>query len=307
MRVWEQGGTDELAFDALDSGLTELGHIIENRLIVDALWQRLDEVEVLCPARINQLSLQDDAAVVTLDDGRGVTAKLVVAADGGNSATREMAGIGCFGWSYHQRGIVANVQTEQSHEATAWQCFLPTGPVAFLPLQDGRCSIVWSATDALAEELLALDEHGFNERLTAGLEGRLGKVLSSGPRAAFPLRLQQAEAYVQPRLALVGDAAHVVHPLAGQGVNLGFGDAAYLINVLKQTRADGRDIGEYKRLRRYERPRKAEDALMATATDGLNRLYGSDNPLLQLGRRQGSRFINLLKPLKSALIQQAAS
>ncbi len=306
MQVWEQAGAGELSFSAADSGLASLGHIVENSLIIDALWQQLDTVEVICPARIAGLNLEESSAEIKLEEGRVLTSQLVIAADGGNSVTRELAGIGCYGWSYQQRGIVAHVQTQQPHQATAWQRFLPTGPLALLPLADGRCSIVWSASDALATELLDLDDAAFGQRLTEALEGRLGEVSVTSQRAAFPLRMQQAEAYCAPRLALVGDAAHVIHPLAGQGVNLGFGDAAHLLDVLQQTRQAGRDLGEHRRLRRYERARKAEDALMATATDGLNRLYASDNPLIQLGRRQGSRLVNLLTPLKSALIQQAA-
>ncbi len=306
MQVWEQTGAGELSFSAADSGLASLGHIVENSLIIDALWQQLDTVEVICPARIAGLNLEESSAEIKLEEGRVLTSQLVIAADGGNSVTRELAGIGCYGWSYQQRGIVAHVQTQQPHQATAWQRFLPTGPLALLPLADGRCSIVWSASDALATELLDLDDAAFGQRLTEALEGRLGEVSVTSQRAAFPLRMQQAEAYCAPRLALVGDAAHVIHPLAGQGVNLGFGDAAHLLDVLQQTRQAGRDLGEHRRLRRYERARKAEDALMATATDGLNRLYASDNPLIQLGRRQGSRLVNLLTPLKSALIQQAA-
>lgn len=305
MQVWEQSSSDALVFDALESGLTELGHIIENNLIVDALWQQLDEVEQLCPARIAQLETGEDSASVTLDDGRVVTARLIVAADGGNSATREMAGIGNFGWSYQQRGIVTNVQTSLPHENTAWQRFLPSGPVALLPLNDGRCSIVWSARSPLDEELLALSDAAFAQRLAEVLQGRLGDITLTSPRAGFPLRMQQAEAYCAPRLALVGDAAHVIHPLAGQGVNLGFGDAACLLDVLQQTRKAGRDIGEHRRLRRYERARKSEDHLMAAAMDGLNRLYSSDHALLKLGRLQGVKAVNGLQPLKAAFMRHA--
>lgn len=306
MRVWETAGGGELAFDAADAGLTELGHIVENRLVVDALWQCLDGVELICPGKIAALKLSASSARVTLEDGRELSCQLVIAADGAGSVTRELADIGCYGWSYQQRGIVAVVRTRHPHEQTAWQRFLPSGPVALLPLGDGRCSIVWSATEALAQELLGLDDTAFEARLEAALEGRLGAITLTSPRAGFPLRLQQAEAYVANRLALVGDAAHVIHPLAGQGVNLGFQDAACLASLLVDTRDAGRDIGEYRRLRRYERARKAEDALMATATDGLNRLYSSDQRLLKFGRREGARVVNLLTPLKTAFIQHAA-
>ena len=305
MRVWEEAGRGELHFSALDAGLKQLGYIVENRLIIDALWQQLDDVEVICPARIQGLAQFEDLARVTLEDGREISAKLIIAADGGNSATRELAGISCFGWAYQQRGIVAVVRTSVPHDNTAWQRFLPTGPVALLPLVDGSCSIVWSARAPLDTELLALDDAAFGQRLSDALGGRLGNIHVLSKRAGFPLRMQQAEAYVQSRLALVGDAAHVIHPLAGQGVNLGFGDAACLRDVLVDARAAGRDIGEHRRLRRYERARKSEDHLMAAAMDGLNRLYSSDHALLKLGRQQGVKAVNGLQPLKAAFMRHA--
>ena len=306
MRVWEDQGAGELHFSAADAGMTTLGHIVENRLIVDALWQCLEGVDIACPANITELKLASDSASVLLEDGRRLSARLVIAADGGNSATRELAGIACFGWAYQQRGIVATVQTGEDHQATAWQRFLPTGPVALLPLENGECSIVWSARAPLDEELLALDDAAFAERLEAALERRLGTVKLTSRRAAFPLRMQQAETYCAQRFALVGDAAHVVHPLAGQGVNLGFADVACMREVLVQARAQGRDIGDYRRLRRYERARKAEDQLMAIALDGLNRLYASEHPVARLGRQQGSRLVNILEPLKTAFVKHAA-
>ncbi len=305
MRVWEDDASPELHFSALEMGRVSLGHIIENTLIIDALWQHLESVRCYCPAAIAGLDVAEAQATVTLEDGTSLQTALVVAADGGRSATRALAGIETFGWSYKQQGIVAVVKTATSHESTAWQRFLHTGPLAFLPLDDGRCSIVWSATESLAGELLELGDRAFCARLTEASQGRLGEVLSCGPRAAFPLQLSQAERYVQPRLVLVGDAAHVIHPLAGQGVNLGFGDAACLAELLTEAKKARRDLGGFKLLRRYERARKAEDALMARTTDALNRLYASDDRLLKLGRRQGVRAVNVLQPLKTALMRHA--
>ncbi|MGB1582111.1 MAG: UbiH/UbiF/VisC/COQ6 family ubiquinone biosynthesis hydroxylase, partial [Nevskiales bacterium] len=305
MRVWEADQNTELHFSAVDAGITQLGHIIENSLIIHALWQCLDKVEVFCPASLRGLEIGAETARLTLDDGRQLCAALVIAADGGQSQTRQLADIGVYGRGYQQRGIVAVVKTRHSHEETAWQRFLPNGPVAFLPLANGCSSIVWSADDAWADELLALDEAGFAERLAQAVQHRLGEVEILSRRAAFPLRIQQAEQYCAPRLALVGDAAHVVHPLAGQGVNLGFGDVACLCKLVTETRDKGRDLGEHRRLRRYERARKAEDMLMAQLTDGLSRLYGSEHGLLKLGRREGIRAVNQVLPLKTALMRHA--
>ncbi|MDX1497487.1 MAG: FAD-dependent oxidoreductase, partial [Salinisphaeraceae bacterium] len=213
MRVWEADQRQALHFSAVDAGITQLGHIVENSLIIHGLWQCLQDVTVFCPAKLQNLKINDDVAQLTLDDERQLETALVIAADGGQSHTRQLANIAVYGRAYQQRGIVAVVRTQQSHENTAWQRFLPSGPVAFLPLDNGCCSIVWSADDALAEELLALDEARFAERLAEAVQHRLGSIEVCSQRAAFPLRIQQAEQYCAPRLVLVGDAAHVVHPL----------------------------------------------------------------------------------------------
>ena len=306
MLVWEADSADRLEFDAGELGLRELGHIVENGLLLDAVWRELDGVPKYCPARLGALRLGERSARITLEDGRALESALVIGADGGASRVRELAGILTYGWSYGQRGIVANVATELPHAATAWQRFLPSGPLAFLPLADGRCSIVWSANAALAEELLQLDDAAFRERLGEAFELRLGRITGTTPRAAFPLSLQQAERYSLARLALVGDAAHVIHPLAGQGVNLGFQDAESLCAELLGARAAGKDLGASAHLRRYERRRKADNALMAATTDGLSRLFGSERRLLKFARGRGLGLVNRLGPLKRQLSLQAA-
>ncbi len=305
MHVWEAAGPDALHFEAAELGLPELGHIVENHLLLDALWQRLEAVVLYCPAGLVALKLEEDVARLTLDDGRTITCSLIVGADGGHSHVRELAGIASLGWTYGQRGIVANVATELPHAATAWQRFLPTGPLAFLPLADGRCSIVWSADEALASELLQLSDHGFRARLADAFEHRLGAVTASSRRAAFPLIAQYAEHCCLARLALIGDAAHVIHPLAGQGVNLGFQDAELLCAELLVARSRGRDLGDLRHLRRYARARKADNALMLAATDGLYRLFGNRNPLLKFARTHGMGLVNLLTPLKHQFARQA--
>ncbi|MGH8529087.1 MAG: UbiH/UbiF/VisC/COQ6 family ubiquinone biosynthesis hydroxylase [Nevskiales bacterium] len=305
MQVWEAAGPDVLEFDATELGLPELGHIVENNLLLDALWRQLDGVAIYCPARLAAMELNAQAAQLSLEDGRALECALVIGADGSQSLVRELAGIASFGWSYGQRGIVANVTTEHAHAATAWQRFLPTGPLAFLPLADGRCSIVWSADETLADDLLALSDTTFCERLGAAFEHKLGMITATSRRAAFPLTMQQAERYSLPRLALLGDAAHVIHPLAGQGVNLGFQDAELLGSELSSAREQDKDLGAERHLRRYERTRKSENALMVAATDGLYRLFHSDNSLLRFARTRGMGLVNRLAPLKQQFMQRA--
>ena len=305
MHVWEDDSEYGLHFSAAELEKDSLGAIVENNLILHALWQRLGDTQLFCPQKVAELEIDGQRARVCLASGEMLDAPLVVAADGGRSQVRSLAGIQTFGWAYQQKGIVAVVTTESPHKNTAWQRFLSSGPIAFLPLDDGRCSIVWSADDRLAEELLQLGDQQFCEALSASSQRALGGVTGTGPRAAFPLHFQQAEQYIRPRLALVGDAAHVVHPLAGQGVNLGFGDVELLTRLLVSANHAGRDLGSHKTLRRYERARKAEDALMAQMTDRLSQVYRMDGQLHNFGRQQGLRAVNLLKPIKNALATQA--
>ncbi len=305
MQVWDAGGAGILHFDAAELGLPELGHIVENSLIQSAAWQALDRVRRYCPARLRALEPAADGCRLLLEDGGALEAQLVVGADGAESRVRELAGIGCSGWSYAQQGIVCNVATEQPHRHTAWQRFLPTGPLAFLPLADGRCSIVWSVDAAEAGTLMALDDEAFRRRLGEAFGGELGAITAVSRRAAFPLRMLHAQRYVQPRLALVGDAAHVIHPLAGQGVNLGLLDTAALAEVLNAAKREGRDLGDLRVLQQYERWRRGDNLLMTAATDGLKRLFGSRNPLLAFARNRGLGVVNAVTPLKNLFIRHA--
>jgi 2-octaprenylphenol hydroxylase len=301
MLVWDAVGGGRIHFDSADLGEPNLGHIVENRVIQLALWEQLEQaqgVELVSPARITDLSLSDERAEVTLHDGRQLTARLLVGADGRDSLVRELAGIGTKGWEYDQQAIVAQIRTERPHAATARQRFLPTGPLALLPLSDGRCSIVWSATESRATELLALSDEAFAEALTEASDACLGRILEVGPRVAFSLRLQHAEAYCQPRLALVGDAAHALHPLAGQGLNLGLLDAAELAAAIAWAKGRGRDIGALATLRRYERARRGDNWLMLAAMDGLKRLFSNDLPLLPTVRSLGLTLVDRAPPVK---------
>ena len=277
-------------------------------MIQSALWEglaRQNNIEVICPALPVEVSFDEDAARVVLDNGRTLSAQLLVAADGADSRVRERAGIATQGWRYDQQGVVATVTSQRSHQDTAWQRFLPDGPLALLPLGDGRCSIVWSTAPERAERLLALDETAFCRELSVASDGVLGEIVATGPRAAFPLRLQHAHDYVRPRLALIGDAAHSVHPLAGQGVNLGLLDAAALAEVLLDARQAGRAIGALKTLRRYERWRKGDNLLMMGVMDGFKRLFGTTWSPLRFARNAGLTLTDKLQPVKNLIMRRA--
>lgn len=308
MRVWDAVGGASIHFDSADLGEPDLGHIVENRVTQLALWEQLEaapDIQLLCPARALRLSLTPERAQLDLDDGRRLVARLLVGADGRDSWVRAQAGITTSGWDYDQQAIVANVQTTRPHGETAWQRFLPTGPLAFLPLADGGCSIVWSVVEARARQLMALEDAAFLADLEAACERHLGPLVAVGRRESFPLRLQHADQYVLPRLVLVGDAAHAIHPLAGQGVNLGFLDAAQLADNIAEALVKGRDIGGLWTLRRYERARRGGNMAMLGAMEVFKRLFGNRNPLLVATRNLGLAVTDRLPGLKQLFIEQA--
>jgi len=285
MRVWDAGGGDDLVFDADTFGRRELGWIVEHGLLVDRLWQAVIAagVRLDCPARITGLEQDADGVRLQLDDGSRLEATLALAADGAESTLRDLAGIAVDRQDYKQRGLVAYVTTAQAHEDTAWQRFLPGGPLAFLPCSDvdadaprgHRSSIVWTVPDDEARHLLALGDTEFNRALTRAFDSRLGQVTLQSNRVAFPLRRQLARDYVRGRVVAVGDAAHVVHPLAGQGVNLGLRDIAALRDSVVAARASRLDWSAQDRLARWARTRKSDNAVAAHAFDGINRMFGS--------------------------------
>jgi len=286
MRAWDAAGGGELAFDADAFGRGELGWIVENGLLVDRLWATLARagVDVRVPARVEALE-QDDAGVrLRLDDGSRVEARAAVAADGAESTLRKLAGGEASRRDYGQRGVVAYIETGLPHEDTAWQRFLPGGPLAVLPFADGRSSIVWTLPEDRAAQVLALDEDAFARELTRAFDGRLGEMRAASKRAAFPLRLQLASSQLHGRVLLVGDAAHVVHPLAGQGVNLGLRDVAALREAVAAARRRNTDWTAPHRLARWARVRASENALAAHAYDGINRLFSSDGMHRTLAR-----------------------
>ena len=306
MRVWEQDAGSGLRFDAADAARPQLGWIVEHRLIVAALWERLQGLEVRSRCAIESARFDEEGAELRLAGGGLIRARLAVAADGGDSQLRRLAGIDSVGWAYDQRAIVCHVDTEKLHRGTAWQRFLRTGPLAFLPLADGRSSIVWSAQPELADALLALDSAGFCGRLQQAAEQVLGAVTGCTPRLSFPLRLAHAADYVRPGLALAGDAAHSLHPMAGQGVNLGLGDAEQLVATLAAARAAGREWWSLRSLQAYARARKAANLEMQALTELLYRAFALPVPGVRAALGAGLAAVDRLGPLKSWLSHQAA-
>ena len=310
MQVWSDGGSGAIHFNAAEIGEPCLAWIIENRVIQAALIERLHQftnVHYLCPVEVADITLADNGAAITLKDGRLLQARLLVGADGAESEVRRAAGIETQSLNLNQKGIVATVTTEKPHEATARQRFLTTGPMAFLPLNDPHtCSIVWSADTGRADQLLALDDAGFISELQQAFGSSLGKIQTIGLRAGFPLALSHANAYTAPHLALVGDAAHTVHPLAGQGVNLGFLDAATLAEVLLEAVANQRNIGTHAVLRRYERWRKGDNLAMVSITGGFRYLFGNDLPVVSQLRNWGLDLTNAATPVKNFIMRRAS-
>jgi 2-octaprenyl-3-methyl-6-methoxy-1,4-benzoquinol hydroxylase len=307
MRVWDAAGGGELHFDADEFGQPSLGHIVEHGLLVDRLWNALGResgIERHCPDTLQSLEQDEDGVVAELASGTKLRARLLLGADGGHSRVRELAGIGWRGGSYGQRAIVAYVQTQQPHEDTCWQRFLPSGPLAFLPCADGRCSIVWSLPEAEAVRLLAIDEARFLEELTRAFDARLGAVTACSVRRVFPLERRLAERMLEGRVALLGDAAHVVHPLAGQGVNLGLRDVAALSESVQQAKEAGRDFAGL-RLQRWARSRESDNAMSAHAFDAINRAFSNDMPLPTLLRGHLLGLANL-PPVARMLWRRAA-
>lgn len=307
MRIWGDDGVAELDFSAYESGAETLGYIVESRLMQAALWGRLQAssgIVLFSETRCADLVLRDDAARLTLADGRMLTAKLVVGADGANSWTRMQVGLGVSTSDYRQLGVVANFATELPHGNIARQWFREDGILAWLPLPGNRMSMVWSTTVDQSKKLLAMAPEELVQTVALAGHDVLGVLHVLTPAAAFPLRLQNAGSMAIPRLALVGDAAHLVHPLAGQGVNLGFHDAEELARVLCE-RGPQSDVGDYGLLRRYERARQLDIRAMQTLTDNLHTLFSSDFPSVGVLRNLGVRITNRQQWLKRRLVAHA--
>jgi 2-octaprenyl-3-methyl-6-methoxy-1,4-benzoquinol hydroxylase/2-octaprenylphenol hydroxylase len=307
MRVWDAASGAEIAFDAAQEGRAQLGWIVENKLVARTLWDSLDAAGVrrVCPAQITTFARREDRVTLDLADGNGVSAALLVIADGAGSSLRQQADIRVRGRDYHQRAVVAHVATERPHEATAWQRFTREGPIALLPLGDGRSSIVWSLPEARSREVLALDDEGFRDAAALATDFRLGRITATTPRASFPLRLQLAKTYATDRCVLLGDAAHAVHPLAGQGANLGLRDVAELAAVVGEARANGRDFTAPHVLHRYARRRRAAATIDARSFDALERMFAWQAPGWTALRGLGIRALDAFGPLKRRLSAHA--
>ncbi len=309
MRVWDAAGGGELHFDADALARRELGWIVEHALLAERLWDAALRagVELLQPTSVSGLEQRENGVRITLDDGATLDARIAIAADGGNSTLRGLAGIRTRNHDYRQRGVVAYVETELPHQLTAWQRFLPGGPLAFLPVDaDRRSSIVWSLPESEAERVLALDNEAFDIELTNAFAARLGKTRVVSKRAAFPLRRQLAKTQLEGRALLLGDAAHVVHPLAGQGVNLGLRDVAALRDSVIEAKRLGRNFDTPHRLQRWARARRSDNVASTLAFEAINRAYSNDALLPTFLRGRALGIANSIAPLRDALWRHAA-
>lgn len=309
MEVWEQDSFARIEFEAQKLAQPDLGYIVENRVIQLALLDKVKQqsnVTLYMPTKCSTMAIGESEAWLTLDDGQALTAKLVVGADGANSWVRKQQDIPLTHWDYGHSAVVANVRTQQEHERIARQIFTPQGPLAFLPLgEDKLSSIVWSTDPRRAEQLITMSETEFNKTLTAEFDNRLGLCDVQGERFAFPLKMRYARDFVTERVALVGDAAHTIHPLAGQGVNLGLLDAASLAEEVIELWQRGEDIGTKRNLRGYERWRKAEAAKMIAAMQGFKDLFEGDNPAKKLVRGIGMKLAGQLPGAKDEIMKRA--
>ena len=309
MEVWDKDSFGRIAFDDRSMGYSHLGHIIENDVIHQALWQRAQQcqdVTLMAPAGVQQVAWGENEAFLTLKDGGMLTARLVVGADGANSWLREKADIALTSWDYRHHALVATIRTDEPHEAVARQVFHGDGILAFLPLSDPHlCSIVWSLPPLEAARMQEATEETFNQALDMAFDNRLGLCHVESERLVFPLTGRYARQFAAHRLALVGDAAHTIHPLAGQGVNLGFMDAAELVNELKRLHGAGKDIGQHLYLRRYERSRKHSAGVMLASMQGFRELFAGTHPAKKLLRDLGLKLADTLPGVKPQLIRQA--
>lgn len=306
MAIYGDDGHSRLDFSAYEAGLAQLASIVESRLLQAALWRALqtaNDVTLICPAECAALNIGVDVAHLSLRDGRQIAAKLIVAADGGRSWVREQSGIEAHDKDYRQLGVVANFTTELPHQGIAYQWFGRDGVLAYLPLPGNRISIVWSLQEDVAQDLLQLPPAELCERVAQASGMRLGKLELITPAAAFPLHLITPDHLIKSRVALIGDAAHQVHPLAGQGVNLGFADAKALAAVLAGR--GPRDCGDTLLLRRFERARREEILAMQWVTDGLHGLFNQPQPVLGWARNAGLALTNRFTWVKRQLVKQA--
>ncbi len=307
IRVSDRDSPLHLHYDHRGLGGEPFGAMVENRHLRVALNKtaKRTSVRMLAPASLESLEPDEFGVEARLSDGETLSVRLVVAADGARSQVRGMAGIGVGGWGYGQSGIVTTVAHQRPHNGVAHERFLSAGPFAILPLTGNRSSLVWTEPTDMAAEIMALDEERFAEDLRARFGDFLGPVEATGPRWSYPLSLQLADRYVAPRLALAGDAAHVMHPIAGQGLNLGLRDAAALAEVIVDATRLGLDPGATDVLARYERWRRLDGLTLLAVTDGLNRLFGTEFAPVALARDIGLAVVDRMAPLKQVFVNHA--
>ncbi len=311
MFVWDGTGTANIHFDGAASRLDNIGHIIENKVIVDALLNNVSGVDLMFNEKVTAYEQKENQAVIVLSNGESIHASLVVAADGARSNLRELAGFNVREWDYKHTAIVSTVTTEKPHHFTAWQRFTDEGPLAFLPLSlsEGdqyHCSIVWSTQPERAERLMKLDEEEFCCVLSREFETKLGNVTQAEKRLSFPLRQRHASRYTRPGMVLVGDAAHTIHPLAGQGANIGLYDVKVLSEEIARAIARGVRLSDSSIGKRYERRRQSHNLLAMSAMEGFKRLFGADDPAIRWVRNEGLRFANRSTWLKQQFLKVAS-
>lgn len=313
MEVWDGEGSGRIQFSADALHQDQLGYIVENSVIQAGLLQQLpehDNLQLLTGVGLQQLSAPaaDGSRTLQLNDGRRLSARLVVGADGALSRTRQLSGLGATEWDYGHHALVTTITTEREHAETCWQRFTEDGPLALLPLAGGsrrKSSIVWSTSPEHARELMALSDEDFRQALGRASDYCLGAVVDSAERQLIPLRQRHAHQYVEAGLALVGDAAHTIHPLAGQGVNLGFMDAAALADVIEAAWQRGESIADESVLRRYQRQRRSANLSMSAAMESFRRLFAPQPAPVRLLRSCGMNLMNRLEPVKQHLVLQA--
>lgn len=309
MQVGESGQTAQLFFDSADIGEVCLGYIVNNFDLEQALYAQAktdNELTWFAPDALVDMQVEEQQVLVTLASGTQISTCLLIGADGEQSKVRQLANLHIKATDYAQRALIATVQTERMHDETARQIFLANGPLAFLPLKDAyHCSIVWSNTPEEIQRLESMNDESFCEELTRVFEQCLGQVISTSARLSYPLKTQEAEYYVKSGVALIGDAAHTLHPLAGQGANLGMADAQCLAKVILEANKKHRSIGAYHTLRRYERERRFYNRVMMGGVDGIKYLFASPNPMIRKTRQFGLGLINKTACLKNVIARYA--
>lgn len=309
MKVWDGDGTGKIEFSAAKIAQPDLGVIVENNLVQAALLKTIQaygNIECYFGVQLEQLEVSNDKVHINLSDGTAISSQLLIGADGANSIVREKLSIESKQTPYSQIAFVANVKTELAHQNTAWQRFTPTGPVAFLPLANKNlCSVVWSLDQDKAQQIEGLNKTEFAAKLQQAFESRLGQVTAVSKHFGFPLIKRHSQSYLSDRVALVGDAAHTIHPLAGQGVNLGFQDVACLSRLIISLHRQQRDFGLKQNLRAFERERKTENLIMQNAMSGFKHLFANQSMSVTLVRNLAMSALDQLPMAKEMIIKKA--